>query len=344
MSGRQEHPWVGVAAPANIGPPIRLDQLVNPYGPSPLVAESLAAADDLHRDPARLLPVLDRRLAAQSGVPAGWVRPANGIDEALATALAGAGEGPLVVFPPGSNPAATPAVPPGRERIEVWRTPAFLPGLDPETAAELPRNAIAVLSSPHDPSGALLPVQDAVRLARSCAWVLIDERCGGFGPRSHAHLAREFDNVVVFQTLETWAGLSAFPVGWAVGSPRALGRLFPEPVRPVSAGAALAALATLDDMPGVLANVRRVRDERSRLYRMLRKLNMVQPMPSWAGFVLARATRSTGDELAVQLRQRGILVHRPDGSALHDVLRVSAGRPADTDALQRALIEAGLVI
>lgn len=344
MTGQRDRPQVGVAAPATIGSPIRLDQLVNPYGPSPLVAESLAAADDLYRDPDRLLPVLHRRLAAQSGVPAGWVRPANGIDEAIVAALAGAGNGPLVVFPPGGELAAAPASQPGRERIEIWRTPAFLSGLDPETAAELPSSAIAVLSSPHDPSGALLPVQDAVRLARSCSWVFIDERCGGFGPRSFSHLAREFDNVVVFQTLETWAGLSAFPVGWAVGSARALDRLVAEPARPVSAGAALAALATLDDMPGVLANVRRVRDERSRLFRMLRKLNMVQPTPSWAGFVLARATRSTGDDLAGHLRQRGILVHRPEDPALEDDLRISAGRPSDTDALQRALIEAGLVI
>ncbi len=343
MSGRRERPQVKIAAPAAASAPIRLDRLVNPYGASPLVAESLAAADDLHRDPDRLLPVLHRRLAAQSGVPAGWVRPANGIDEVINAAIAGAGEGPLVVFPPGNDPAGEqPSA--GRERIDVWRSQAFLPALDPETAAELPRDGIAVLTSPHDPSGALLPVQDAVRLARSCKWVFIDERCGGFGPRSFSRLAREFDNVVVFQTLETWAGLSAFPVGWAVGSPRALDRIFADSVRPVSAGAAVAALATLDDMPGVLANVRRVRDERSRLFRMLRKLNMVQPMPSWAGFVLARATRSTGDELAEQLRQRGILVLRPSGPALEDVLRISAGRPSDTDALQRALVEAGLVI
>lgn len=344
MSGRPRHHGADVASPPATGTPIRLDSLVNPYGPSPLVAESLAAADDLHRDPARLLPVLNLRLAAQSGVPAGWVRAANGIDEAIAAALTGAGEGPLVVFPPGADLGLSPVAHANRDRIEVWRTPSFLPGLDAETAAELPRQAIAVVTSPHDPSGALLPVQDAVRLARSCAWVFIDERCGGFGPRSFANLAREFDNVVVFQTLETWAGLSAFPVGWAVGSPRTLARLFPEPARPVSAGAALAALATLDDMAGVLASVRRVRDERSRLFRMLRKLNMVQPMHSWAGFVLARATRSTGDELAGQLRQRGIVVHRPPGPALADDLRISAGRSSDTDALQRALIAAGLVI
>lgn len=344
MTGRPHRAHIDVAAPATTKPPIRLDLLVNPYGPSPLVAESLAAADDLHRDPARLLPVLHRRLAAQSGAPAGWVRPANGIDEAISTALAGADDGPLVVFPPGAGSRPALVAHPERETIDVWRTAAFLPGLDAETAAELPRRAVAVLTSPHDPSGALLPVQDAVRLARSCSWVFVDERCGGFGPRSFAHLAREFDNVVVFQTLETWAGLSAFPVGWAIGSPRALDRLYREPARPVSAGAALAALATLDDMPGVLANVRRVRDERSRLFRMLRKLNMVQPMPSWAGFVLARATRSTGDELAEQLRLRGIIVNRPPGPGLDDHLRISAGRPSDTDALQRALVEAGLVI
>jgi histidinol-phosphate aminotransferase len=323
--------------------PIRLDRLTNPYGASPLVAETLAAGDGTGLDPGVLRRRLDRRLASLAGVPEGWVRSANGIDDALRQALAGAGDSPLLLLPPADDPAPVlEAARSGRPAVEVWRAASFRPDLDAETAAELPAGTVAVVTSPHDPSGSLLPVQDAVRLARACAWLFIDERCGGFGPRSFATLAREFDNVVVFQTLETWAGLASFPVGWAVASPRTLDRLFGESGRAVSAGSALAGIATLDDLPAVLASVRRVRDERSRLYRMLRKLNMVQPLPSWAGFVLARATRSSGDDLAAALRERGVLVHRPAAPGLEDVLRIAAGRPADTDTLRGALIEAGL--
>jgi histidinol-phosphate aminotransferase len=321
-----------------------MDHLVNPFGPSPHVAESLAAADEAHLDGDRLGARLGRRLAALSGVPSGWVHAGNGIDDVLMSALSRTGSRSIVVLPPEEFPFGVTSAASRCATIEVWRNPSFLPALDAETATELPSDAVAVVTSPHNPSGAMLPVQDAVRLARSCAWLFVDERCGGFGPRSFASLAREFDNVVVFQTLETWAGLAAFPVGWAVASPRTLARLFSGEERPVSPGSAVAALATLDDLPWVLANVRRLRDERSRLFRMLRKLNMVQPMPSWAGFVLARATRSSGDVLTAELRQRGVLVHRPQGPGLNDVLRVSAGRPDNTDALRAALIDAGLAL
>ncbi|HYO29606.1 MAG TPA: aminotransferase class I/II-fold pyridoxal phosphate-dependent enzyme, partial [Thermomicrobiales bacterium] len=134
------------------------------------------------------------------------------------------------------------------------------------------------------------------------------------------------------------------PIAWAVGHPKTLARLAEVPRRQPAGGSVAAALATFDDLDWVMAMVRRVREERSRLYRMLRKLNMVQPLPSWAGFLLTRVERGDAGLVADALAERGILVARPDSPELGNYLRVSAGRPEDTDALRKALIEIGLLI
>jgi histidinol-phosphate/aromatic aminotransferase/cobyric acid decarboxylase-like protein len=321
------------------GRPIRLDLIRNPYGATEHVGAVLASGTDGH-DPADLEQRLRSRVSRFSTIPDRHIHPFGGIDNVIDRWLREiAPETALVHFPPGVP------LPGRRDRdriVEVHRGPAFQPELDAETASELPRGAIAYIVTPHDPSGALAPAQDIVRLARACSLVIVDQRHGGYTPRSLAALAREFDNVVILQTLETWAGLDAFPVGWAIGAPSAVARLGGLP--PVAAGSLLAGMAVFDDLHTVLANARRVRDERSRLYRMLRKLNLVQPLPSWANFLLASVERSDRETIASGLAERGILVHVPTAPGLERFLRISAGHPEETDALREALVEISLTV
>ena len=104
-------------------------------------------------------------------------------------------------------------------------------------------------------------------------------------------------------------------------------------------GVVLAALATLDDLAYVRTTVQLIRQERSRLFRTLRKLNMVQPFPSWANFLLARVQRGDAILLERELAERGILVHRPQQPELTEHLKISAVGPESTLELKRALIE-----
>ena len=321
--------------------PIRLDLLVNPYGPSVYVHDALAGSDELHLPAGPLEESLRGRLAQTVGVPADWLLLANGLDELLGLLwLCRRCRGPLVVFPPTDPRELRRAERHGLAVVALQRSPTFALDLDVETAAELPDLATALVGSPNDPTGTVIGSQDVVRLARACELVVVDERHGEYAGRTVVPLVREFDNVLVLRTFETWAGLAGLPIAYAIGPPRLL-----EPLaaarRPdgVATAAVLAALATLDDLAYVRATVDRVRTERSRLYRTLRKLNMVRPCPSWANFLLARVERGTADLFARELARRGVLVHRPPHPELADYLRISATRPDHTDALKRALIE-----
>ncbi len=339
---RPTPPFPARRAPTSSGP-IRLDVLGNPFGPSLGVFDALAGADGLHLPAGGREADLRRRLALQHGVPSDRLVLADGIDALIGMVLRWRRDrGPLVLFPPHDPEDRRRAASHGVEVIELARGERFGLGLDRETLAELPPGAAALVTTPNDPTGTLLGSQDAVRLTRGCELLVADERHGEYAGRSLVPLVREFDNLVVLRTFETWAGLAGLPLAYAVAPPGFAAELNGFRRREgVPAGAVIAAMATLDDLAYVRATVARVREEKSRLVRMLRKLNMISvPHPSWANFVLARVERGDAALFAERLAQRDILVHRPDHPALRDThLRISAGLPDHTEALKRALIE-----
>ncbi len=322
---------------------IRLDLLCNPYGPSVHVQDVLASCGDLHQPSGDRETRLHLRLASFVGVPPDWLTLANGIDELLQMLFLWRREsGLLLLFLPADPQDEQRAALNGFDVLRLPRTDRFALSLDPATLAHIPARATALVASPHDPSGTLLGSQDVVRLARACEVVVVDERHTEYSARTLIPFVREFENLVVLQTFETWAGLAGLPIAYAIAPPRVseeLGRYR----RPgdVALGAVLAAHATLDDLAYVRGTVQRVREEKSRLYRTLRKLNMVSvPYPSWANFLLARVERGSAALFARELARRNIRVHIPSQPDLGaDHLRISASSPDATLALKRALIE-----
>ncbi len=323
------------------GSPIRLDLLGNPYGPSLHVFDALGGCDELYL-PAEVRAVsLQRRLAETLGVPPSWLFLANGLEELVGLILLWRQErGPIVLGPPSTGAYGRIARAHRCDVVMVRRGPSFGLELDVETAAELPTSSTALIDSPNDPTGNVLGSQETVRLARACDLVVIDERHGEYTGRTLLPLVREFDNLLILRSFETWAGLAGLPLAFAVGPPKLIAELSSVCSGDGPAmGAVVAAAATLDDLAYVRATVSRVREERSRLYRMLRKLNMLRPFPSLANFVAARVERGGADRISRELADRDILVHRPIDCGLEHFIRVSATRPEQTDALKRALVE-----
>lgn len=325
-------------------PIFRLDELTNPYAPTDAVADVLGDLDQYAWADAEHALVLRRRLGQQYGVDHRWVLLADGVAD-LYQALARWREpvGSLVTFPPTEHPELGAALRQPDDVVSIRRQPDFSLGVTPGMGM-LRGCSATVAMSPNDPTGTLVRVQELVRLTRQCELIVIDERHGGYSPRSTAPFAREFDNLTVFQSMEWWAGLRRWPLAWAIAPPsiiESLGSYL------TSAGptreAMLAALATLDDWSWMRESLRRVTFERGRLYRQLRKLNMITPLyPSWANFLLARFERGDTAFFLPKLEERGIHVHPITDPKLPNHVRVSAVSAEATDALKRALIEIAL--
>jgi histidinol-phosphate aminotransferase len=319
--------------------PLRLDLLVNPYGASLRVQEAIASVDELHLPRPEQQAQLRRCLAERHGLPEGWIVLGNGIDDLVLATLKLPGR-PVVLFPPTDESICRLAAWLGVETAGAERSDRYMVELGPN-ADELPRGSIAYVQSPNDPTGTILTAQEAVRLARRCRLLIVDERHAPYSPRTLVPYVREFENVVVLRTFETWAGLAGLPIAYAI-APAALAAAIGERrFRQEVAGAAvIAAQATMQDLPWVEATVERVREEKARLFRTLRKLNMVQPFPSWANFLLARVERGEADHFAAELFRRAIRVHRPSHPALANCFRISATTAEATAALKAAFIEA----
>ena len=77
--------------------------------------------------------------------------------------------------------------------------------------------------------------------------------------------------------------------------------------------------------------------ERERLARRLAELPYLRPYPSVSNFILCRVVGRDAAELKRALEQAGILVRYFDKPGLRDHVRITVGRPEQSDALLAAL-------
>ena len=69
----------------------------------------------------------------------------------------------------------------------------------------------------------------------------------------------------------------------------------------------------------------------------LSELDFLQPYPSQSNFVLCRVLDRDARQLKLALEQHGVLVRYFDKPGLRDCIRISVGKPEQTEALIEAL-------
>jgi len=318
--------------------PFRLDLLVNPFGASLRVYEAIASRDDLHLPNPGDEQRLRDGLSEIHSLPATWFVLGNGVADLIVAALR-LSTGPVTLFPPSDPEHFRLALFSELDVHRVSRSHRFAVDVEPDLLT-LPDKTLSLVQTPNDPTGTILSPQDAVRLSRKSRLLVIDERHAAYSPRTVVPLVREFENIMVLRTFETWAGLTAFPIAYAIAPPKLAAALQEAMVRPAITTAALvAAEATLDDLPYIESTVLRVREEKARLFRTLRKLNMIRPCVSWANFLLARIERGDIEEFQKELVRRDLHLYRPEDPLLNDYFRISATTAEATSALKNALID-----
>jgi histidinol-phosphate aminotransferase len=179
-----------------------------------------------------------------------------------------------------------------------------------------------------------------VRLSRACVCVVIDERFAEYSEFSLLPLAQELENVVVMRSFAPWSGLPEISCAWAVAPP-GLAEAFDLASTAVQPEAVAGAMATLENRGSVAATLKLVREERSRLYRFLRRLSFLQPLPSWGPFITGRVAIVSRQNLIDGLAKRGIRIHAPEEPGLEDYVRIGIGSRTAMDRLRAALLELG---
>ncbi len=314
-----------------------------PEGLETAIAEAVATADP-RPYPDESYPELRERIAKIADWTPDGVLFGSGGDEMLllvALALTGAGDAGWYPSPGFSMYPWAIALAGGLARPFVLdRDLGYdLPDLARRAARERP--TLLYVNSPHNPSGATLPLEGLRELAAAApGFLLVDEAYHEFAGTSARELLDEFGNVLLLRTFSKALALAGARLGYVLGHPEAVERIqrCQHPF-PVGVFTARAAVPVLDHRPALLRLVGKIREERESLEERLAAIPGVRPFPSRANFVLMRTERP-GAWVAGELLRRGIGVRfYPDSPPLENAFRVTVGTPEENREFLSALRE-----
>ncbi len=323
---------------------VKLNTNENPYGPSPLAVEAIAAAngDGLRLYPDPLALGLRGAIAGHYGLTPAHVFVGNGSDEVLGHAFN--------AFFRDRGPVLTPDI-----TYSFYRTWAGLYGIP---LRELPLGADftldpgeyrgpcggIVIANPNAPTGIALPLAAirAVLAANPDAVVIIDEAYVDFGADSAAGLVADHDNLLVVQTFSKSRSLAGLRVGFALGHPdliEALTRVKDSfNTYPLGRPALAGAQAAWEDRIWFDDTRQRVMADRDRMTKGLRAQGFTV-LPSQANFVFASHGVVPAEVILSGLRDRGVLVRHFRQDRIRNFLRITVGTAADCDRLLAATAE-----
>lgn len=224
--------------------------------------------------------------------------------------------------------------------IEVPRGPMWEVDLTATRLAVESGARLVFATSPNNPTGNPLTPAEVDFLCSLDAIVVIDEAYVEFGGTSLIPRIADHPNLVVLRTFSKWAGLAGLRVGYSVSSPELAKHLMAlkQPYN-VSVAAEAAAIAAIEHRAEISETVRGIVAERDRMARELAALGWLRPFPSESNFVLFAVEGRSAKDVTASLRRRGVLVRYYDRPDLANYIRISAGRPEDTDRLIEALRE-----
>lgn len=326
---------------------VKLDANENPYGPVPAVLEALAGYAYYHIYPDPQQGELREALAGFTGIDAAHILPTHGADEMLdylGRLLLEPGDA-VIDCPPTFGMYSFDAQLEGAHVIEVWRRADH--SLDVEaieaavqTPAENGRTPkLLFLTSPNNPTGNWLDDADLRRLLALPLLVVLDEAYVEFADHpSRSSWVLEHERLVVLRTFSKAAGIAGLRLGYGI-CPLWLMQLlwkFKQPYN-VNVAASVAGIASLRHVEQIRDVVGRLKEERRRLLDCLADIPYLHPHPSQANFVLCDVIERDAKELKMALEQQGILVRHYSKPGLRNCIRISVGRPEQTDRLLDAL-------
>jgi len=321
---------------------VKLDANENPYGPSPRIYEALASEHYYHIYPDPANDLLRDALSRFLSIDKSNIIAAHGADELIDLIMRlfiQPGDA-VIDCPPTFGMYSFDTGLNSGHLTNVSRRSDFSIDVDAlETAvANSPRAKLLFVTSPNNPDGGLLSDSDLHCLLNLPVVVILDEAYVEFHGTGREKWVTEHENLIVLRTFSKWAGLAGLRVGYGVFPEEIISHLLKikQPYN-VNVAGTVAASTSLHDAPYLMGNVAKIVEERERLYQELTQFSFLRPYPSHANFILCRVVEHDARKLKLHLEERRILVRYFSKPGLTNHIRISIGRPEETDALLAAL-------
>jgi len=335
---------------------IKLDGNENPYGCSPRVYQALASYPYYHIYPDPEQRKLRQALEKYTGLNQENIICGGGSDELIDLTLRlflQPGDETINCSPTfGMYPFSTEVC--GGKVVDVPRDKIFVVDLVGIKKVLSEKTKVIFIASPNNPTGNVITEQGILELIGTGRIVVVDEAYFEFSGVTMADLVSSYSNLIVLRTFSKWAGLAGLRIGYGI-FPVEIASYLMKIKQPynVNVAAQAAVLASLADIDYLRNNVAKIVAERERLFGKLKELKWLKPYPSSANFILCsvhcrsdslhchseRSEESPAKEIWHQLQKKGIFIRYFDSPRLRDYLRISVGKPEDTDALIEALGE-----
>jgi histidinol-phosphate aminotransferase len=335
---------IGRAAPQIV----KLDANENPYGPLPVVREALGNLDFPHIYPDPESRALRKSIGKFTGVPEEYLLAGAGADELIDLLMRVLLEPNdcILSCPPTFGMYSFDAELNAARCIEIPRNPDF--SLDIESihkAVKIHQPEILFVATPNNPDGSLLDAKVIDELLRLPLLVVLDEAYIEFagenlgGSLSRIREVSSRENLVVLRTFSKWAGLAGLRIGYGAFPLWLIPTLWKskQPYN-VNVAASIAAQVSLEHVDELSKVVQLLKNERERLFQFLQEIPYLKPYPTKSNFVLCHVTGRDAAELKSRLAEKhGIFIRYFNKPGLRDHIRISVGRPQDTDELIYAL-------
>jgi len=309
---------------------VKLNTNENPYGPSPKVLEAirLGVSDQLRLYPDPNATQLKQSIADYYGVDTNQVFVGNGSDEVLAHIFNALFQHDLPLLFPDITYSFYPVY------CKLYQIDYQTVALDENFSINLQdyqrENAGIIFPNPNAPTGCLVALNDIEELLKinTKSVVVVDEAYIDFGGESAISLVDHYPNLLVTQTLSKSRSLAGMRIGLAIGHPdliEALVRVkdsfnsYPMDSLAISAG-----VAAFEDQDYFEQTCQKVIASRNWLMTELSELGF-EILPSVANFIFAKHPSYDAGELALGLRQQGVIVRHFKHERIDQFLRITLG-------------------
>ena len=308
---------------------IKLNTNESPFPPSPSVLSAVSEQCgllQLYSDPESA--VLTRKMAELYGVSERSVIMTNGSDEVLNFAfMAFADEARPLIFPDityGFYPVFA----------ELNRIPyETIPLREDFTVCAddyMQKGKTVVIANPNAPTGIYLPLSEIERIVAfdRDRIVIVDEAYIDFGGETAISLVGKYDNLLVTGTFSKSRSMAGARLGFGIGSEALIADLntikYSTNPYNVNRMTSAAGIAAIDDNAYYMDNCRKIIENREYTACELRRLGFTV-LDSMANFVFAKSDRIGGEELYLDLRERGILVRHFTSERIKEFNRITIG-------------------
>lgn len=322
---------------------IKLDANENPYGPPPEVFEALGSLKFPYIYPDPESRRLRAALADDSGLEAEYILAGCGADELIdliMRCVLDPGD-KIVDCPPTFTMYEFDAAVNDAAVIKVPRKSDFSLHIELiKDAVEQEKPKCIFLTSPNNPDGSIINDEVLLKILELPILVVLDEAYIEFSTmESRMKWVKKHENLIVLRTFSKRAGLAGLRVGYGAFPLSIIEYLWraKQPYN-VSVAAEVSACAALQN-PTYLENVKEaLLQERERLYNLLKDVPFLNPYPSHSNFILC-AVKSGMDakKLKEDLAKMGVMIRHYDKKELKGYVRISVGKPEQTDVLLECL-------